>query len=77
MLMLKTCGFILLEHVRERARDKDLWLGAHCIQRLERQAVNEGHPLQPINVARTFRRVYLIDMQDQQDNVYRFILHAT
>ncbi len=58
--------------------DEVRWLDAHCIRRLKRQAVNEAHPLQPIDVERTFERVQvnLIDMQDKPDDGYRWILHA-
>jgi hypothetical protein len=59
-------------------RDEVRWLDAHCIRCLERQAVNEAHPLQPIDIERTFERVQvdLIDMQDKPDDGYRWILHA-
>jgi hypothetical protein len=59
-------------------RDEVRWLDAHCIRCLERQALNNSHPLQPIDVARTFEwvQVDLIDMQDQPDDGYRWILHA-
>ncbi len=58
--------------------DEVRWLDTFCIQCIKQQAVNVAHPLQLINIERTFKcvQVNLIAMPDKQDNGYPWILHA-